>query len=311
MDIGIWAILGFAFAAYAVVGNDALQTLGTFIHSNRQRPWPILFAFAATVLVVVFTVGWITNDGDPSFGRLADTDRYPVIEAQWFHVLPPFALLILTRFGIPVSTTFMVLTIFATMAGMQSMLIKSAMGYVVAFGVGGGLYVLLAPTLERYFLRTYDKQQQPAWILLQWLTTGYLWAVWLMQDFANLFIFLPRKLDAFDAAIAILGVLVLLMITFANGGGPGSSRTAHGGGSMPSLIGPTASSNRCSMAPTRTLNRSTATCVTCSASSTRTTGPDCGASRRSTSASPIRRRACAFWWTSCARRWPSNRSPEL
>ena len=220
MDIGIWAILGFAFAAYAVVGNDALQTLGTFIHSNRQRPWPILFAFAATVLVVVFTVGWITNDGDPSFGRLADTDRYPVIEAQWFHVLPPFALLILTRFGIPVSTTFMVLTIFATMAGMQSMLIKSAMGYVVAFGVGGGLYVLLAPTLERYFLRTYDKQQQPAWILLQWLTTGYLWAVWLMQDFANLFIFLPRKLDAFDAAIAILGVLVLLMITFANGGGP-------------------------------------------------------------------------------------------
>ena len=32
-DIGLWAAVGFFLAAYAVVGNDALQTLGTFILS--------------------------------------------------------------------------------------------------------------------------------------------------------------------------------------------------------------------------------------------------------------------------------------
>ena len=55
IDIGLWAAIGFAFAAYAVVGNDALQTLGTFINSNRRLPWWALFLFAGTVLLIVFT----------------------------------------------------------------------------------------------------------------------------------------------------------------------------------------------------------------------------------------------------------------
>ena len=46
-DISIFAALGFLLAAYAVVGNDALQTLGTFINSNRRVPWWAMFLFAA------------------------------------------------------------------------------------------------------------------------------------------------------------------------------------------------------------------------------------------------------------------------
>ncbi|MEL6714350.1 MAG: hypothetical protein AAFP86_11285, partial [Planctomycetota bacterium] len=101
-DINLWAALGFAFAAYAVVGNDALQTLGTFINSNGRFHWSILFGFAATVLVVTFTYGWIVNDGDPSFGRLSNTDKYPPIESvEWFHVAPALGLLLMTRLGVP------------------------------------------------------------------------------------------------------------------------------------------------------------------------------------------------------------------
>ena len=57
-DINIWALIGFSFAAYAVVGNDALQTLGTFINSNRRLPWWVLYLFAVTILVVTFFWGW-------------------------------------------------------------------------------------------------------------------------------------------------------------------------------------------------------------------------------------------------------------
>ena len=133
VGIEVWAAIGFVFAAYAVVGNDALQTLGTFINSNRHVHWTILFAFAAIILVATFTYGWVVNGGDPSWGRLTNTDKFPVLaETRWYHAIPPLALLILTRFGIPVSTTFLVLTIFATLGGLFSMLEKSLIGYALA-----------------------------------------------------------------------------------------------------------------------------------------------------------------------------------
>ena len=142
--------------------------------------------------------------------------------------LPPLVLLILTRFGVPVSTTFMVLTIFATMAGLGSMLQKSLIGYGLAFVVGGGIYVLLSQTLERFFRKTEHQQHAPFWVLLQWVTTAYLWSVWLMQDFANIFIFLPRGdgitpgsgLNPHEAILGVAVTVLLLGYTFWNRGGP-------------------------------------------------------------------------------------------
>jgi len=218
--IGLWAAIGFALAAYAVVGNDALQTLGTFINSNQKLPWWALFLFASVILVVVFAFGYIQNGGDPSWGRLANTSKFPIIEIKWYHVTPALALLVLTRFGIPVSTTFMVLTTFATAGGLGSMLSKSLFAYGASFALGLVMYVVLAPTIERHFLRTPEKAQKPFWIMLQWVITAYLWSVWLIQDFANIFVYLPRELTLVQT-IAAVGVIVLLLLyTFLNGGGP-------------------------------------------------------------------------------------------
>lgn len=218
--VNIWAILGFAFAAYAVVGNDALQTLGTFISSNQKLPWWALFLFASTVLVVIFIIGYIQFDGDPSWGRLSDAKKYPEFEAQWYHVIPAAALLLITRLGIPVSTSFMILSIFATLSGMQSMIEKSLWAYIASFGLGLVMYVLLAPTAERHFMKTPERAQKPVWILFQWVTTAYLWAVWLIQDFANIYIFLPRKLSVEQGVASVGLIMVLLLITFLNKGGP-------------------------------------------------------------------------------------------
>ncbi|MEL6112661.1 MAG: hypothetical protein AAFR20_07640 [Pseudomonadota bacterium] len=241
IDIGLWAAVGFFLAAYAVVGNDALQTLGTFINSNDHLHWTVMFAFAASILVVVFYWGYFGLNldlatfsftqgtvGDTSFGRLNNTAKYPIFDPQWYHALPPLTLLILTRFGIPVSTTFMVLSIFATMSGLNSMLVKSLIGYGLAFVVGGLVYAALAPTIERWFLKTVDNQRATHWVILQWTTTAYLWGVWLMQDFANIFIFLPRGMNAdgtaalnfWEASAGIAGIVLLLAYTFWNKGGP-------------------------------------------------------------------------------------------
>ncbi len=217
-DISLFAAVGFLLAAYAVVGNDALQTLGTFINSNSKRlHWTTLFAFATVILVVVFAWGFETSNGDPSFGRL---DKYAEVQVQWYHVVPALSLLILTRVGIPVSTTFMVLTIFATSANLTSMLEKSLTGYGVAFLAGGVVYLLVAPTAERFFLRTRESQHNWYWVVLQWSSTAFLWGQWLMQDFANIFVFLPRELSRFEAYTALGAIAIFLFITFANAGGP-------------------------------------------------------------------------------------------
>lgn len=218
--VNIWALLGFFFAAYAVVGNDALQTLGTFINSNQKLPWWATFLFAGTILIVTFAFGYVVFDGDPSWGRLADTKKYPIFEVEWYHVIPAIALLVITALGIPVSTTFMILTIFASIAGLQGMLVKSLQAYAFAFALGLVLYAALAPTVERHFLKSPERAQKPVWILLQWCSTGYLWTVWLIQDFANIYIYLPRDLTPFQATASILVVLALLLVTFIAKGGP-------------------------------------------------------------------------------------------
>ena len=49
--------VGFVLAAYSIVANDAIQTLGTFISSNSHRPWWVLWAWAVSVLVAVLIWG--------------------------------------------------------------------------------------------------------------------------------------------------------------------------------------------------------------------------------------------------------------
>ncbi len=219
-DITLFAAVGFLFAAYAVVGNDALQTLGTFIASNSRLHWFWLFLLAAIILVVTFSYGWVINDGDPSYGRLANAKKYPAVEIQWYHTLPPLVLLVITRLGVPVSTSFMVLTIFATIGGLSSMLQKSLIGYGLAFAVGLGVFLVASNTLEKFFRKTEHQQHHPAWVILQWLATAYLWSVWLIQDFANIFVFLPRELSALEGFTALFAIVLLLAYTFANKGGP-------------------------------------------------------------------------------------------
>ena len=107
----------------------------------------------------------------------------------------------LTRFGVPVSTTFLVLTIFALTGGAEtegvlpSMLTKSALGYIVAIGAAFVVYLLVSRTFERWVSRTRDEPHQPVWFVLQWASTAFLWSQWLMQDLANIFVFLPRTTE--------------------------------------------------------------------------------------------------------------------
>ena len=154
----ILMIVGFLLGSYSIVGNDAIQTLGTFLSSNSHRPWWVLWLFAGGIITVLLVHGWVAHAGDVSYGRL---QAIPVPEHfVWIYCVPPFVLLLLTRWGIPVSTTFLTLTIFAPKA-LESMLIKSLLGYATAFVAAILVYKLVTRGLESRFNRTEGDRRAP------------------------------------------------------------------------------------------------------------------------------------------------------
>ena len=219
---------GFILSAYAVVGNDSIQTLGTFLTSNEDKPWWLLWLFAGGILTATLVIGYVTSDHDVSYGRLMIENadgalRYPsppdMERFGWAFLLPPLVLMILTRTGIPVSTSFLILTFFAP-KGLWDMIEKSLLGYVVAFGVAILLYTLIARTLSRRFITTsLEPSKEKLWMGLQWLSTGFLWSQWLIQDFANIYVYLNRSITRVELIVSLLILLAMLGYIFYSKGG--------------------------------------------------------------------------------------------
>ncbi len=217
MELEFLMLIGFALAAYSIIANDSIQTLGTFIASNAHRPWWLLWAFASSVLITVVLIGWYLNQGDPAFGRL-EKFPWPDNGIQWYHILPPLVILALTRFGVPVSTTFMVLIVFNP-KNIDAMLTKSLLGYGVAFFVSIILYRFVIRQLNAHFLRTQDQPIHWGWVVAQWLSTAFLWSQWLIQDLANIFVYVPRSISSGTMIIALIFLVILQGFIFKQMGG--------------------------------------------------------------------------------------------
>jgi len=201
----IWMILGFLFGAYAVIANDSIQTLGTFIASNKKTPWYYLWIFTSTILIAVIVYSFITNGGDISSGRL---QKIPFIEVQWYHAMAPLGLIILTRLGIPVSTSLLVLSAFASSLVFEKILTKSALGYGIAAITAYILWVIIHKWDNKK--NPLPKTHEKPWRVLQWSATGFLWFTWLSHDIANIAVFLPRTLNltmlGFVLAVFVVGL---------------------------------------------------------------------------------------------------------
>jgi phosphate/sulfate permease len=209
--------VGFMLAGYSVVGNDSIQTLGTFLSSNEQRPWYVLWLFAGSLLTASLLYSWYYYAGDVSYARL---EKYPFPESfGWTYLLPPLTLLLITRFGIPVSTTFIILTFFNP-TNLGKMVQKSLTGYVLAFVAAVVIYALIARTLEKRFIENpISPKEQTRWTVLQWLSTSFLWVQWLVQDFANIYAYLPRTLSVQELMVSLIILLTLLAFIFFMRGG--------------------------------------------------------------------------------------------
>ena len=225
-------LVAFGLASLAVMGTDALQTLGPFLAAQRWRSSLLgQGLFLAGVLCAVLLLSWWAGGGDPAMGRL---ERFPLPESwRWIDLLPLLTLLALTRFGLPVSTSFLVLTAVAPLE-LGGMLRKSLAGYGVAFLVAALVYGLFSPWIEvrrgEPGLPSTDPESPSGganpWTALQWLATGALWSQWLIQDLANIYVYLPRRLNLAELLVSLVVLCGAVGLVVALGGGPIQGRLA-------------------------------------------------------------------------------------
>ena len=213
--VTLWMAVGFLFAAYSVIANDSVQTLGTWIASNNQKfNWTTMWLCASSVLLWALWYGWYMYGGDISYGRL---NKIPFQEIQWYHALAPGLLLLLTRIGVPVSTSFLVLSAFASTFVLEKMLMKSMMGYAVAAVAAYAIWIGVTKVLDES--KPVKEEHKKWWRVGQWATTGFLWWTWLSHDMANIAVLLPREIPV-DLMVCISVVFVGgLWWMFREGGG--------------------------------------------------------------------------------------------
>ena len=213
----IYTIVGFGLAGWSVISNDSIQTLGTFIASkSKWFKWYTLAGSASFAMIVTITYGWWAYDGDISFGRLA---RIPYQEIQWYHAVAPGILLLLTRIGIPVSTTFLVLSAFASTVVLEKMLLKSVVGYGLAAVAAYVCWIVISKFINEKFDEITTGWKISFWRNAVWVSSAYLWAVWLSHDVANIAVYLPRQLDVILLLIVLVYFTILLFYIFYIQGG--------------------------------------------------------------------------------------------
>lgn len=211
--------LGFAFAAYAAVANDSIQSIGTFIESNQDKKWWMLWLFIGGIFIAVVSFSWFYFDGDVTYQRLGTdaTTKYPHPTAggnnfSYFQLIAPLVLLILTRLRMPVSTTFLLLSVFsADASGITSVVWKSVSGYGLAFIISFAVWYSMYNLIRKHFK---SRSMSPIWTIVQWTISGTLWAVWVMQDGANIAVYLPRQQSGFQFIVFALTIFFGLGLLF-------------------------------------------------------------------------------------------------
>ena len=208
--VAMW--VGFALASYSAIANDSIQTLGTFIASNSHRKWWYLWIFIGLIFVGTVTYSWVMYEGDVSYQRLTSKGFSEAPQAfSFLQLFAPVALLVLTRIRIPVSTTFLLLNIFATDANaLIGVVKKSFYGYFVSFFIAIVIWYLASLLFSKYLKVKPGK----GWVVLQWITSGCLWSAWLMQDAANTAVFLPRSLNFIEFLIFTVFIFFGLGLLF-------------------------------------------------------------------------------------------------
>ena len=125
----------------------------------------------------------------------------------------------MTRVGIPVSTSFLVLSAFASTFVLEKMLVKSIIGYALAAIVAYAAWNIIERIIDEKKNKITNQKVATRWRIAQWCSTAFLWYTWLSHDMANIAVFLPRSVPMEWMFIISIVFAAFLGYTFYEKGG--------------------------------------------------------------------------------------------
>lgn len=216
MDVRLkW--LGLALSMFSTMTNDSIQTLGTFLSSNSKVKWWKMWLYIGSLFTITMLIGWFGFNHELDFERLYDIPYNSHINIM--HFIAPILLIILTCNKVPVSTTFLILSVFSTQDVLGFMLVKTFAGYILSFIFSFALWTFFHKFFKKIF-EDKSESRMRKWRIFQWASSGALWVAWLLQNTSNMVVYIPREITAYGLILIILLGLAMIGFTIYNRGGP-------------------------------------------------------------------------------------------
>ena len=106
----------------------------------------------------------------------------------------------------------------ASQVVLEKIVVKSIVGYGVAAVAAYLIWLVISSFLDEKENKVHS-QNIKYWRVAQWVTSGYLFVIWLQHDLANIAVYLPRQLPLYSLlAVIATGVLFLAFIFYIGGG---------------------------------------------------------------------------------------------
>ena len=210
--------LGVFFTMFSTMSNDSVQTLGTFITSNSKTSWLKMWLYIAILFIITLLLAWFLNDYRLDFNKLVLIPYHN--DNDFMHYVPPILLIILTYYKIPVSSTFLILSVFASQRAISIVLLKTLIGYTIGFGISYLLWRIILKFFKILLSNEGTEKRLRIWKKLQWLSTGILWVSWLTNNTSNIVVYLPRAFSVHDLILFLILGILFIGFTFYNHGGP-------------------------------------------------------------------------------------------
>lgn len=209
---------GVFLTMFSTMSNDSVQTLGTFITSNSKKSWLKMWLYISILFIATLLFAWFYNMHRLDFDKLV---LIPYHNGNDFmHYIPPILLIILTYYKIPVSSTFLILSVFASQRAISVVLLKTLIGYTIGFAISYLLWKIILKFFKILLSNEGTEKRLRIWKRLQWLSTGVLWVSWLTNNTSNIVVYLPREFSIHDLILFLILGIFFIGFTFYNHGGP-------------------------------------------------------------------------------------------
>lgn len=208
-----WFML--AVSSYTVVANNYIQTIGSFIVNNKQKFWSNWF-FVSVNFTIATLISWFIFNGSLDYSFLKNVEYQK--DLNIIIIFIPLLLNIFTKYGIPVSATFLIIPLFGSNSTVHIMLTKTVTSYFLAFMVAFFVW----RTIYKYFKNfiKYEKDDLNFfWNFMEYITTALVWIAWNILNICVFVVFVDRDFSIYELLAVNIIVIFVIYIIMVNSGG--------------------------------------------------------------------------------------------